>query len=126
VPVEISVAEKAAMGIAGNSQKTGYESRQARAGEIRCDDKSRRGDSTTAPGADIEAGEKKGRRRDATTAPGADVETGESTSANRGPGDQSGRKRKKERVRDAAHHRCPKKEMATTGGDSQSMPTLRL
>ena len=49
------------------------------------------------------------------------------TGANRGPGDQSGRKRKKKgRVLDGTHYRCPKKGIATTGGDPQSMPTLRL
>ena len=32
----------------------------------------------------------------------------------------------KGRVLDGTRHRCPKKEMATTGGDPQSMPTLRL
>jgi hypothetical protein len=30
------------------------------------------------------------------------------------------------RAREETHHRCPKKEMATTGGDPQSMLTLRL
>ncbi len=108
MPVEISVAEIYAMWIAGELVAQGANTVCARRKEVRT-------------GAMTQV-----RRKNSTNAQGAEVETGESTSANRGPGDQSGRKRKKERVRNEAHHRCPKKEMATTGGDSQSMPTLRL